>query len=160
MKLRECLGMQPPELVQGFANNNLAVAAWWHKFPNFRNLGTEDDDDTWEGDGKTAGVNGEPAQTTTLFETPEQDYPIEQIDLDYENAIPLFKNAISHFERVDVINDPVQRQLVETLLDRETTMPAEVQKFVRASVAGVIIVCTRIQLRSSYSHQSIRVFHC
>ena len=35
-RLRECLMQQPNTFLKGYALNNLAVASWWHKHPNFR----------------------------------------------------------------------------------------------------------------------------
>jgi tetratricopeptide (TPR) repeat protein len=35
-RLREVLTMEPNTQLKGFALNNLAVASWWHKHPNFR----------------------------------------------------------------------------------------------------------------------------
>lgn len=32
-RLRECLTMQPNNILKGYALNNLALASWWHKVP-------------------------------------------------------------------------------------------------------------------------------
>jgi len=37
-RLRECIILDPNHLLRGYALNNLAVACWWHKHPNFRDL--------------------------------------------------------------------------------------------------------------------------
>lgn len=44
-RLRECLVMQPNNILKGYALNNLAVASWWHKHPNFRDEEEETDDE-------------------------------------------------------------------------------------------------------------------
>ena len=42
-RLREALTMDPNNFLKGFALNNLAVASWWHKHPNFREEENEDE---------------------------------------------------------------------------------------------------------------------
>ena len=85
-QLRRCLLGEPESYLKGMALSNLATACWWHKHPNYHHydpLMSEDDD--WMAD--------------------ETNTHLRQLrDNDYEQALPLFKNAIFFLENVKQLN--------------------------------------------------------
>lgn len=72
--LRECLSQEPTNLLRGWALNSLALASWWHKHPNLRDFGNDDEEDDEFG--------------SSSF------YSKEKIDEDFADVIPLFRKAI------------------------------------------------------------------
>src|SRR5688572_14287975 len=105
--------MKSDELNLGFALNNLAVASWWHKFPNFKN-----------------DPGNEEGSFDSMSEHSDEKYTYQQIDKDFINVLPLFKNSISNIENVNSISDESKKQLLIELLDQETLAPADMKKFV------------------------------
>jgi hypothetical protein len=94
--------------------NNLAVASWWHKFPNFK---TDPQDE--EGSLESSGY------------TPEEEaYSLQQIDKDFTNVLPLLKNSISHIENVNNIADATKKAQLQELLDQDNLVPKDLKKFV------------------------------
>ena len=65
-ELRKSLAHAQPGKTKGFILNNLGVCCWWHRYPNFRDLGESEDD--------------EPITFSS-----------EKIIQDYEQSINLFK---------------------------------------------------------------------
>ncbi|KRW98750.1 Cyclic nucleotide-binding protein [Pseudocohnilembus persalinus] len=115
-RLRECLVMKPNNQLKGYALNNLAVASWWHKHPNFR-----DEEDEMDDEGPVS-----PDIIKKINENEE--YSFEQIDKDFENVIPLLKRALYNLEDVEKIKDLAKKLEVEDLLDSEQIIPKDFQK--------------------------------
>lgn len=107
-RLRECLMMQPNNLLKGYVLNNLAVASWWHKFPNFSTL-PEDEE------GSLDSASG--------FPDNDAEYSFSQIDQDFANVIPLFKNSLYNIENVPNVKDSETKALLEELLDQQIIAP-------------------------------------
>ncbi len=100
-------------MLQGYALNNLAVASWWHKYPNFRDFIDNDE----EGPSSSSISEG------------MVEYSAEQIDHDFENVIPLFKNSIFNIENVENNTDFEKKKLIEKLLDQTNILPADFNKY-------------------------------
>jgi len=113
-RLRECLAMQPNNLLKGYALNNLAVASWWHKFPNFSTLPEEEEE------GSLDNPSG--------FSDADREYTYQQIDQDFANVIPLFKNSLFNIENVPNCKDGETKLLLEELLDQQNIAPRGVKK--------------------------------
>lgn len=81
--------LDPDPVLRGYALNNLAVACWWHKYPNFKDLDDQNYEEIEE-EGEVASqfMN----QNINRF---------QQIDADFENVILLLKKAIWYIENVD-----------------------------------------------------------
>lgn len=97
--------------------NNLAVASWWHKFPNYK---TDPQDE--EGSLESSG-----------YATEAEAYSVQQIDKDFTNVLPLIKNSISHIENVNNITDANKKAQLQELLDQESIVPKDLKKFVSKS---------------------------
>jgi hypothetical protein len=93
--------------------NNLAVASWWHKFPNFKN-----------------DPGNEEGNFDASAEVSDEKYTYQQIDKDFTNVLPLFKNSIFNIENVNIITDDTKKKLLLELLDQETLVPTDMKKFV------------------------------
>jgi hypothetical protein len=122
-KLRECLTLDPNHLLKGkqkleynnlsgYALNNLAVASWWTKFPNFKA-----DQESEQG----------PMHRVAEDNSPQA---FQQIDRDFANVIPLFKNAISNIENVAQEKDENKKAQLLELLDQDNIVPNDLKKFV------------------------------
>jgi len=55
----------------------------------------------------------------------QQNYASSQIDNDFSNVIPLFKNAIANLEDVEHNKDFLIKEKLKNLLDKETIMPKD-----------------------------------
>jgi hypothetical protein len=78
---RQILLQDPTAHVKGYTLSNLATACWWEKYPNYHNynpLDYDDDEDIEVGD----------LEAETLR------------DKDYEQVIPLYKNALFFLENM------------------------------------------------------------
>ncbi|EAR94619.2 tetratricopeptide repeat protein (macronuclear) [Tetrahymena thermophila SB210] len=113
-RLRECIMQDPNPLLRGYALNNLAVACWWHKHPNLRDLIDFD----------------EIEDSHSVHSKKEQPiYSFQQIDADFDNVIPLFKKAIWYIENVDQVKELQQRIQYKQLLESEKIIPSDLKKF-------------------------------
>lgn len=110
-KLRECLTLDPNYMLKGFALNNLALASWWPKFPNFR----------------TEPENEEGPLNRANDDNSQQAY--QQIDKDFTNVLPLLKNSIINIENISTIKDEAKKSQLLELLDQENLIPKDTKKF-------------------------------
>lgn len=102
--------------------NNLAVASWWHKFPNYK-TDPQDEEGSLESSGYTPK---------------EEAYSLQQIDKDFTNVLPLLKNSISNIENVNNISDASKKALLQELLDQENMVPKDLKKFVQIQLHSII----------------------
>jgi len=93
--------------------NNLALASWWHKFPNYK---TDPDD--------------EEGSLENSIDPTETEYSLAQIDKDFTNVIPLLKNSIFNIENVNSITDATKKSMLQELLDQDTLTPKDLKRFV------------------------------
>lgn len=91
------------------------MASWWHKFPNFSTI---DEDE----EGSLDSASG--------FTEADQEYSLSQIDQDFANVIPLFKNSLYNIENVPSIKELEKKALLEELLDQQTIAPKGFKKLV------------------------------
>ena len=98
----------------GSALNNLALACWWHKI------------------GKFSLRNKEESAEQALAERKQEDkeYGYDLIEKDFQNTIPLFKNAISTLEEVDSLEFGEKKASYMSLLDQNTLIPPNFKEFV------------------------------
>lgn len=75
--------------------NSLAVASWWHKFPDLREFMSDDEEET---------------------SVPSADYPSEKIDTDFESVVPLLKKSIYFVENSDKVKLKLDWLLNEELM--------------------------------------------
>lgn len=54
-----------------------------------------------------------------------EQYPANQIDLDFQNVVPLFKSSIGGFEDVEKRKDFIQKEKLMNLLNKESIIPKE-----------------------------------
>ena len=92
------------------------MASWWHKFPNFSSLPEEEEEGSLD--------------SGTGFSDIDREYSYQQIDQDFTNVIPLFKNSLYNIENVTNIKDIERQQLLETLLDQTHIAPKGFKKLV------------------------------
>jgi hypothetical protein len=95
--------------------NNLSVASWWHKFPNFTTLPESED----EGEGSLEGAG---------YSEIDREYSYKQIDEDFSNVIALFKNSLFNLENVEGIKDPERKKQLEELFDQQHIVPKDYKK--------------------------------
>lgn len=112
-RLRECLMSEPNHILRGQALNNLAVACWWHKYPNVREFLSDEEE------------KAEPLVT-------EQNY--QNIDNDFQNVIPLLKRSINCFESTQSNPEPNSLNQLESLVDENMIMPANHKEIQQAGV--------------------------
>ncbi|EGR33488.1 hypothetical protein IMG5_051660 [Ichthyophthirius multifiliis] len=113
--------LDPNNLLRGYALNNLAVACWWHKHPNFRDLEDAEESDGEQGD--------ETKYHNSQLKLKESDYSSEQVEADFDNTIPLFKKALWYIQNVNEIEDKEKQKDLNILLDQDNIIPEEHQKF-------------------------------
>ena len=95
--------------------NNLAVASWWHKFPNFTTLPESESED--EGSLDSAG-----------YSEIDREYSYKQIDEDFANVIPLFKNSLFNLENLEGMKDLERKKLLDELFDQQHIVPKDYKK--------------------------------
>lgn len=123
-KLRECLSLNPQSsLVKGQALNNLGVACWWHKYPNFREFPDSESD---EEEPRLMLIKQQILLEEVQSETIAP-YTYEDLENDFEQTIPLFKQALSCLQTP--FSSESRQNMLTTLLEPSRIIPVDFQAY-------------------------------